>query len=381
VTPSFTLQSTTDFATWAAAQGATNSIVDSTHIEWRLPRPADPQLFFRALAVFSTNDLDGDGLPLIAETGLGTNPNLGDTDMDGFSDGAEVLAGTDPLDIMSFPMSSGVPLASFTDSVSTAVEGHGGHSLTVTFDRPASGTLHYQVNPRSTAVPGIDYQALSGTVAITGSTAQILIVPINDLTNRSDRTLTIDLVEMTGYRIGVGSFHAVRLVEDDTYWNGVLKDKYAERNFRLLLNRSNNVTQACFVAGEGLDGLPMLDTTAPGTSISEGIIPAECHEAQVSADSTTLFSLLSPELSAGNNVGIFAGNVSLARTFQLAAMTANTNHLISSNIIVGTYTERIGITNTSASYLDQTNTGSFVLVRELPTQVSVTNGAALPPLP
>ena len=95
----------------------------------------------------------------------------------------------------------------------------------------------------------------------------------------------------------------------------------------------------------------------------------------------TLFSLISPELSAGDSVGIFAGNVSLARTFQLAAMTANTNHLISSNMIIGAYTERIGITNTAASYLDQTNSGSFVLVRELPTQVSVTNGAALPPLP
>lgn len=98
------------------------------------------------------------------------------------------------------------------------------------------------------------------------------------------------------------------------------------------------------------------------------------------ADSATLFSIASPPLPAGT-AGIFAGNVSLVRTFELVAMTANTNHLLNPTMIIGTYTERIGITNTVSSYLDQTNSGAFVLVRDLPRQTVVTNGVVLPPLP
>ncbi len=380
----FTLQGSsnlTSIANWSNLPGGTLTVLDGGHIEFRVPRPADPLQFFRVLATISTNDVDADGLPAIAEAGLGTDPNKVDTDGDGYSDGLEVIAGTNPLDPNSFPSSSRAAVAAFTNTVSVANETSGSLALNVVFDRPpTTNVLHYTINPRSTAVAGRDYQALSGTALVSGNVATIFIIPKDDLVVRGERSLLVDLMEVSGYRIGIRGSHSVRFVDDDAYWNGTLKDRYAERNFRLMLSRSNSVMQACFVAGEGQDGLPILNTNAPGSSISEGVIPAGCHTATVTTNTATLFSITSPELAAGS-AGIFAGNASLARTFSLDSAAANTNHHIDEILIVGTYTERIGITNTVSSYLDQTNSGAFILVRELPGQTTVTNGLTLPPSP
>lgn len=57
------------------------------------------------------DDTDGDGLSDADETGIhGTDPQNPDTDDDGWSDGAEVAAGSDPLDPTSFPYRGGWPL-------------------------------------------------------------------------------------------------------------------------------------------------------------------------------------------------------------------------------------------------------------------------------
>lgn len=376
----FILQGITNFngtASWASLPGAVLTVVDGGHVELRVPRPANAIQFFRVLSSISADDGDGDGLPAIAETGLGTNPNNEDSDGDGFSDGLEALAGTNPLDKDSFPTQSAIPVATFTNSISVATEGAGSVFVNIVLNRTGAPSIRYTINPRSTAVAGRDYQALSGIAPVSGTNATIQIVPLNDLVVRPERMLLLDLTEVAGYRIGIRNSHIVRFADDDAYWNGTLKDKYAERNFRVMLSRSNNVTHACFVAGENFDGLPVLDTSAPGSSISEGVIPAGCHDATVSADSATLFSITSPELAAGR-AGIFAGNVQLSRTFKLESMTTNAVHQIDATRIVGTYTERIGITNTPVSYLDQTNSGAFVLVRELPRPLTVTNGVVLP---
>ena len=55
------------------------------------------------------SDLDGDGIDLAWEFAIGSNPDVADTDMDGWSDSEEyLLYGTDPLDPLSFPL-SGAP--------------------------------------------------------------------------------------------------------------------------------------------------------------------------------------------------------------------------------------------------------------------------------
>lgn len=373
----FILQTSALTNAWTTIAGGTVRSLGLGQIELIAPRPTNAIRFFRILSLLDPNDPDGDGLPSTVETALGTNPNLIDTDGDGFSDGLEILAGTDPLNPNSFPTQSGLPLAAFTNTVSLATEGAGSQLVTVTFDRPFAGNLYYTINPRSSAVAGRDYQALSGSVPVAGTVAQIVVTPINDLVVRQERMLLLDLTEAAGYRMGIRSSHIVRMADDDAYWSGTLKDKYAERNFRLKLSRSNSVTLACFVAGQGFDGLPILNTNAPGTSISEGIIPVGCSNAIVHADSAAFFSISSPPLPAGNG-GLFAADVGLVRTFDLVCAATNSAHVISPLMFVGIYTERIGISNTTCSYLDRTNTGAFVLVRDLPTRPAITNGVVLP---
>jgi hypothetical protein len=53
------------------------------------------------------DDNDGDGLTNGQEEELGTDPNIIDTDEDGYSDFMEWVAGTDPLDKYSNPMAEG----------------------------------------------------------------------------------------------------------------------------------------------------------------------------------------------------------------------------------------------------------------------------------
>jgi|GEM_PF-6524469 len=63
------------------------------------------------------DDDDGDGLTQSRENELGTDVALADTDGDGFSDGAEVNAGSNPLDPQSFPAWSAQFLTLRTDGV------------------------------------------------------------------------------------------------------------------------------------------------------------------------------------------------------------------------------------------------------------------------
>jgi hypothetical protein len=397
-----------------------------------IARPPGASRFFRVLGsvgILGTDD-DGDGLPNAVEGPLGTGGTDYDSDDDGFSDWIEVMAGTDPANPGNFPGQYALPVASFkteiftdtngngfydagesfTDtngngvrdtgepyvdansnstydppepfidansdarydagSVSLATEGAGSRFVTVAFDRPFTGTLHYTVDADSTAVPGQDYSSLSGTVSVVGGIAQIVVTPIDDLVVHAEqRTVILSLTEAAGYgyRIGIRSLHTVRIADNDAYWSGTLKDKYAERNFRLLIRRNATVRQACFVAGSANDGLPILDTSAPGTSISVGIIPNGCFDAVVTSDTAALFDIISPELAAGTG-GLFTGYVALARKFRLVSTSANSAHARDPAVMVGAYTETIGVSGVNPSYLDRTNTGKFVLVRDLPTR-------------
>jgi hypothetical protein len=368
----FAVQGGTNFGIWNAIPGASVSVFDFGHIKVQFPRPANAREFFRVMAMISTNDPDGDGLPTEVEVAAGTNPNKVDTDGDGFSDGIEILSGTDPLDPNSFPTQTTLPLAAFTNSISQAIEGTGNHAVYVTFDRPFTGNLNYTISAQSTAVAGQDYQALSGVVAVAGTSAQIVVTPLEDRVVRPERVLLLNLTQVAGYRIGIQSSHVVRITDDDAYWSGTLKDKYAARNFRLLITVSNGVSLASFVAGEGFDGLPSV-TNAPGTSISQGLVSAGSYSAVVHSNSPASFWITSPQLSAGNG-GIFAANVPLARTIDLLAVATNSFQVVSPTTVIGAYTERIGVSNTTASYLDRTNTGAFVLVRDLPALPTISSG-------
>ena len=376
----FTLLASSLTNAWTTVAGGSVRALALGQIELTAPRPTNTLRFFRILRAVDPNDLDGDGLPDSVEAALGANPNKVDTDGDGYSDGHETVAGTDPLDPNSFPTQSSLPVASFTNSTSRAVEGAGASTVWVTFDRPFFGSLQYTVNPRSTAVAGVDYAPLSGSALVAGTTAAIVITPRDDLAIKPDRTVMLDLATNgLGYRLGIRSSHGVSLVDDDAYWNGALKDAYAERNFRLSMARSNSVSQVCFVAGAGFDGLAALTNEAPGsaTSLSEGIIPAGCINATVITNTSARFEIASPSLPAEGG-DLFAGSDPVARTFNLLVATNQPGHAITGRIMFGSYTERIGLAGVPGSYLDRTNTGILTLVRDIPVAPAITNSIVAP---
>jgi Bacterial TSP3 repeat len=377
----FTLQASALTNAWSAVPGGAVRALALGQIELTAPRPTNSARFFRVLSVVDPNDADADGLPGSVEILLGTNPNRTDSDGDGYSDGHETVAGTDPLNPNSFPTQGHLPVATFTNTTSSAVEGTGSHTVWVTFDRPFFGTLLYTVNARSTAVAGVDYAPLSGSVLMAGGTTVGLVVtPRDDLAIKPERTLLIDLAANGSlYRLGLRNTHVVRLVDDDAYWNGSLKDSYAERNFRVSIARSNTVNQVCFVAGAAFDGLSALTNEAPAsvTSLSEGIIPVGCFNGIVVSNLPARFEVVSPSLPAESG-NLFAGSGNLARTFTLLVATNQPGHARTGRIMTGSYSERIGISNTVSSYLDRTNTGILALAREIPVSPSLTNGVVAP---
>ncbi|MEX0785270.1 MAG: dockerin type I domain-containing protein [Dehalococcoidia bacterium] len=74
--------------------------------------------------VLMGDDGDGDGLPDCHEGEQGTNPALSDTDGDGFSDGEEFFAGSDPNDPASTPDPTPTPIAGLQGDA----DGNGGVS-------------------------------------------------------------------------------------------------------------------------------------------------------------------------------------------------------------------------------------------------------------
>ncbi|HEX7261347.1 MAG TPA: LamG-like jellyroll fold domain-containing protein, partial [Luteolibacter sp.] len=66
-------------------------------------------------------DADHDGLPLSKELTAGTNPNLVDTDGDGFSDGFELSGGGNPLDASSRPTAAAVASWNFDDTSESGI--------------------------------------------------------------------------------------------------------------------------------------------------------------------------------------------------------------------------------------------------------------------
>jgi hypothetical protein len=338
--------------------------------------------FFRVLGLSGTaTDSDGDGLSDAFEAQIGTDPFNPDTDGDGVSDGAEYSYGSDPKNPASKPAFTTLPRAEFAQATSTANEADGLQLITINFDKPFQGNLKYIISPISTASAPADFQPLSGSVAVNGSTASIPVSLVDDLQVSASRLLCLQIASDPAYARGAQTRHALTILENDSWWNGVLQDKYAQRNFRVKILRKGSTTQAVFAAGAGFDGLPVLASEAATnqTSVSEGVVPKGSWPGTVAADTATHFQISSPAMAASTG-GLFGSGSGLTRILQFncqpSANTAANPQQIAPDRYIGSFTEILAFPG--GSYLGATNTGTFILARDVPPLPQVKNPLSAP---
>lgn len=337
------------------------------------PDPGTERKFYRIL-VYSTSaeDSDGDGLSNNLENAEGTDPDKADTDGDGFNDGMEFSLGTDPNDANSFPDLANLPSVQFEEIASVQTEGSGTVGIPIIFDRSFSGTVTYSIHATSTAVSGTDFQAVSGSLSVSGTTATIPITSIDNAILNRDRLIAIDLEGSALYRTGGRSRHVICLCDNDAYWSGNLVTGRMTRDFRTEIVRHNGTTSVWFVAGANYDGIG--DPTDESTSQTEGLIPEGRHAATVVSDTSSQFEV-SVAVSTVGQSKFFGDSLTATRTLTLTAnpdLVTPGYDQITDYRIQGSYTEACGF-NLSNQTAPNESTGTFALVRNAPEGIAIPN--------
>lgn len=125
----------------------------------------------------------------------------GDFDGDGSLDGAEILAGTDPTDPLSFP---GQKVELLLTDVLAAEMGANAGVLHIRRSGTISAPLTVSYTVGGTATPGSDYPALAGAVSFAAnqSTAALTILPVPDSFVEGDESVTVTLDAGGSYTLG-----------------------------------------------------------------------------------------------------------------------------------------------------------------------------------
>lgn len=386
--------------TWPELTGATITANGGGTFTVTAARPADEKAFFRAIGqnLGSATDLDGDGLPNAFETDvLGTNPNLFDSDNDGFSDGTEYGLGTDANLASSFPDLAALPAVEFEASLSQAIEGVGTHAIPLKSSTSFTGTVGYSISARSTASSPEDYIISSGSVSMVSGSAEIPVTIIDDLEISPERLLIIDLdknVPGNAYRAAGAVTHVVCLGENDSYWDGVVIDNTTQRNFRMRLLRNGGTTQWAFVSGSS-DGLPVATeggADISATSQTTGLVPTtnldgdaqEVFVATPSIFSPSSMLAFSPEMPVRS--GGFTGTTPMKQVLQLNAthgpieQPVGSGNFAETPVLRGSYVQTLShATDPSITYLDAVITGEFVLSRETTRPAEIDSAYSIAP--
>ncbi len=234
--------------------------------------------------------------------------------------------------------------AFFVASQSSMTEGSGTAQIQVGFGRAFNGTLKYAVVPASTATSGQDYTALSGSVAVNGSSATIAIPVLQDLEVEGTEQLFLNLEAGTGYQVFTPSSHILNIVDDEETWQGVFQvQDQARLDFQMELHRGADGQTQAFLVSDGNGTFPKgsLPVTLGWT---EGTFSAQVAPFDIPKSQTML-------------------DEDFKRGYQLNAANMMPSQYVSSDSIYGLYSEEILAVDRSASYLDRTISGGFLLIR------------------
>lgn len=104
------------------------------------------------------------------------------------------------------------PIADFVVVASEIDETVGSHVVSLHLNQPISGTLKYTVG--GTASSGQDYNALSGSVSVSGNSADIQITIKNDTVYEGNETIVLSLLPGKDYLLGAKRSHTVTLKDN-----------------------------------------------------------------------------------------------------------------------------------------------------------------------
>jgi hypothetical protein len=332
--------------------------------------PASNTNGFYRLGLDTDRDGLSDGLEAAA---LGTNPNLPDSDGDGYSDLIELANNTLPADASSRPLRGVQPSVQFTAPTSQTLEGAGTILIPVEFNTLYSGQLYYSLSVMSTAANGVDFfAAQSGVLAVSGTKAVLPVDIRDDLEVEDIEAIVLELKDDAAgtYHTGAFSTHTVLVMDNDAHWSGLLESGVGQASFRVCVLRSNATVAALLVPSPksttnhlGGQLIPLPPAGQIGWPVTNLALTA------------TQFTGESVPLPAGTSR--LLGQASLTRQMRFSAFPpppgetnvyylSKTNSTLGALVIGGEYREVLASEEAAASSLQFTNPGFFILAREAP---------------
>jgi hypothetical protein len=275
---------------------------------------------------------------------LGTNPWLVDSNavITAQGNGSYTVRLNEPLGTNGFYRVSGLggsnpgEVATFTTTAFQVVEGSTVDTMLV-LSRPYQGWIYYTVS--GTAATG-DYQSLSGSNYVRGTTAVLPVSLIDNNVIGQLKYLTLTLEAGPGYSVGLAPSTTITILENDAAWRGGFTAENATLGFTLVLTELNGVYQAT-LKGNGSDFFPTNEIPA---SIS--LTP-------------TSFSAAATSIPLPASATLFNTPATLA--LYLNAMNGLTNQTVSPTQIQGT--GELIAQYSGQPQLNTTNEGTFLLLK------------------
>ena len=246
------------------------------------------------------------------------------------------------------------PVTDFAIEASTVTEGDGTISVRVVFSTSFSGTLRYTVG--GTAVPGTDYQVLSGTITADGLYVDIPVTLLDDnLISEAAKTIVLDLYYDAeggfGYVPGSSTEHTVYVLDNDAVWDGMIDNNGASLQFQMqIIQTPTGATATMLGDGYGIIPSPAKAAEgwpATGVTLTNSAFAAVVGPIPISKDSTLT-------------------NVDLQRHYQFNADASMTGQTVDAGSqITGTLTETV-ISVVSPQFNREFQNGTFTLLKRIP---------------